>query len=281
MKHIVSFSGGMGSFAEAKSCVDKFGKENVQLLFSDTLMEDEDLYRFKDECVEFLGCELVTLTDGRTPWEVFRDNRFVANSKVDICSRVLKRELINNWIGDTYGYLVTTPMLNWKGEPLVNIEGVVCRYDEVIHLNAEVHLGIDFSEHHRLTKTQVIMKPWVYRSTLVEEGRIIHKGFSEQFGIERPRLYKLGFGHNNCGGFCVKAGLGHFKTLYEQMPERYAKHEEIELKLAAELNTKPFLKKTTGGKKRYLTMKEYREEFLEKGKAEEDRFDVGGCGCAI
>lgn len=62
MKHIVSFSGGMGSFAEAKSCVDKFGKENVILVFADTLMEDEDLYRFKDECVAFLGCELVTLT---------------------------------------------------------------------------------------------------------------------------------------------------------------------------------------------------------------------------
>ena len=42
MKHIVSFSGGMGSFAEAKSCVDKFGKENVLLVFADTLMEDED-----------------------------------------------------------------------------------------------------------------------------------------------------------------------------------------------------------------------------------------------
>ena len=46
MKHIVSFSGGMGSFAEAKSCVDKFGKENVSLLFADTLGEAPDLYRF-------------------------------------------------------------------------------------------------------------------------------------------------------------------------------------------------------------------------------------------
>jgi hypothetical protein len=48
----------MGSFAEAKSCVDKYGKENVLLLFSDTLMEDEDLYRFLMETVAFLDCEL-------------------------------------------------------------------------------------------------------------------------------------------------------------------------------------------------------------------------------
>ena len=32
MKHVVNFSGGMGSFAEAKSCVDKFGKENDTML---------------------------------------------------------------------------------------------------------------------------------------------------------------------------------------------------------------------------------------------------------
>ena len=85
MKHIVSFSGGMGSFAEAKACVDKFGKKNVLLLFADTMMEDEDLYRFKNECIAFLGCELVTLSDGRTPFEIFKDVKFMGNSMVDPC----------------------------------------------------------------------------------------------------------------------------------------------------------------------------------------------------
>ena len=100
LKHIVSFSGGMGSFAEAKSCVDKYGKENVLLLFADTLMEDEDLYRFKDEVVEFLGCELVTLCYGKTPWELFEEQKFVANSRLDVCSRMLKRELLIKWVKD-------------------------------------------------------------------------------------------------------------------------------------------------------------------------------------
>jgi 3'-phosphoadenosine 5'-phosphosulfate sulfotransferase (PAPS reductase)/FAD synthetase len=90
IKHVVSFSGGMGSFAEAKSCVDQFGKNNVTLLFSDTMMEDEDLYRFKDECVKFLKCELITLSDGRTPFEVFKDEKFMGNSRVDPCSKILK-----------------------------------------------------------------------------------------------------------------------------------------------------------------------------------------------
>ena len=51
--HIVSFSGGMGSFAEAYYCVQEFGKENVVLLFCDTLTEDPDLYRFVDDCIKF------------------------------------------------------------------------------------------------------------------------------------------------------------------------------------------------------------------------------------
>jgi hypothetical protein len=125
------------------------------------------------------------------------------------------------------------------------------------------------------------MKPMVYRSTLVEEGRIIPKKYSEFYDIRQPRLYKMGFAHNNCGGFCVKAGLGHFKILYEKMPERYKEHEEKEQELARTCNTLPFLKKIIDGKVWYLTMKEYREEFLEKGLAKEDEWSIGGCGCAI
>lgn len=280
MKHIISFSGGMGSFAEAKSCVDKYGKENILLLFADTLMEDEDLYRFLNETVEFLGCELVTISKEKTPWQLFEEQRFVANSRIDICSRMLKRDPLTKWIGDNFGVYVQ--------EQLQRADGTLCFMTngkpimQTVHkLNAEVHLGIDFSEHHRLTTTQARMKPWVYRSTLVEEGRIIPKDYSEQFGIKKPRLYSLGFGHNNCGGFCVKAGLGHFKTLYEVMPERYKQHEEKELELASKYKTLPFLKKTIDGKVHYLTMKDYRETYLTKGKAEEDKFDIGGCSCAL
>ncbi len=275
VKHIVSFSGGMGSFAEAKSCCEKYGKENVLLLFADTMMEDEDLYRFKDEVVAFLGCELVTLADGRTPWELFRDSRFVGNSRMDICSAILKRNLLIKWIGKNYGYIVKESL------GIKNIHGEDIRFKDVTYLNAEVHLGIDFSEHHRLTRVQSYMNPWVYRSTLVEDGKIVPKDFSEKFGIAKPRLYTLGFGHNNCGGFCVKAGLGHFKNLYEKLPERYKEHEDMEQLLAKEVNTLPFLKKTIDGKTHYLTMKTYREEYLEKDLADSDRFDVGGCGCAI
>jgi hypothetical protein len=253
-KHVVSFSGGMGSFAEAKSCVDKYGKDNVLLLFADTKMEDEDLYRFMFETVAFLDCDLMVLTDGRTPFEVFKDVKHMGNSRIDPCSKLLKREPLNKWFTQTY-----------KPE------------------EAEMHLGIDFSEHHRLTGVQERMIPYVYRSTLVEEGKIIPKDYSEQFGIKRPRLYDWKLGHNNCGGFCVKAGLGHYKALYEANPDRYKEFEVKEAEVYATIGKQyPFLKKQIKGERRFITLKEYREEFLETNTVTPDEaIEFGGCGCAI
>jgi len=284
MKHIISFSGGMGSFAEAKACVDKYGKENVILLFCDTLMEDEDLYRFLEETVKFLDCELVTLCHGQTPWELFKEQKFIANHRIDLCSRTLKRDLMSHlktgWLFKNYGKEVKIPVTRSDGKIAYYDSGEPVTETFTKLEGIEVHVGIDFSEHHRLTRLQAHMKPSIYRSTLVEDGRIIAKDFSEQFGIRKPRLYELGFGHNNCGGFCVKAGLGHFKTLHEKLPERYKFHEEKEQEVIA-IGGLPFLKKTINGKLRYLTMKEYREEFLELNKAEEDKYDIGGCACAL
>lgn len=276
MLHLVSFSGGMGSFAEARSCVDKYGKDNVKLIFADTKMEDEDLYRFLIETSQFLGSELVTLKDGRDVWELFEDNKFVGNSRVDICSRVLKRELINGYILKKYGKKVKqlTGKLTKTGRK--QFQSIY-----VPDVAVEIHLGIDASESHRLKRAQERMKPWIYRSTLVEEGRIVYKDYSEKYGIAIPRLYREGFSHNNCGGFCVKAGLGHFKILYEKLPERYLEHEKKENNLRYKYGTLPFLSKTEGGIKKRLYMQDYREQYLEKGLAEQDTYDIGGCSCAL
>ena len=254
MKHIISFSGGMGSFAEAKSCCDEYGIDNVKLLFADTKIEDVDLYRFIGECVEFLGCELEVIADGRTPFQVFKDVKFMGNTRVDPCSLHLKRNLINNKI-----------------------------ITEYLPEEVNVHLGLDYSECHRLTGVQDRMVPYIYRSTLIENGRIVHKSYSETFGIKRPRLYDWGLGHNNCGGFCPKAGLGHYKALFKANRERYVDFELAELEVNNEIGEKyPFLRKSVNGVKNYITLQEYRVDYLERDLVTEDEsMEFGGCGCAI
>ena len=53
MKHIISYSGGLASFFEAKLAIEKYGQDNVELVFCDTKSEDEDLYRFLDDTEKY------------------------------------------------------------------------------------------------------------------------------------------------------------------------------------------------------------------------------------
>lgn len=91
MRCVVQFSGGVGSWAAARRLIQLGDYEAVTLLFADTLIEDEDLYRFLDDAVtdlRALGAERDVsvgyhrIADGRTPWEVFRDRRFIGNTRV-------------------------------------------------------------------------------------------------------------------------------------------------------------------------------------------------------
>ena len=88
----------------------------------------------------------------------------------------------------------------------------------------------------------------------------------------------MGFPHNNCGGFCVKAGQAHFKHLLEQMPERYAYHENKEQELRSYLDKDvAILRDRRGGTTKPLTLKDLRLRLVNDGEV--DPYDWGGCGC--
>jgi hypothetical protein len=258
MKHIVSYSGGLGSAITLQMLVEEYGKDNVIALFADTKVEDEDLYRFNKDLQALLKCNFITISDGRTPWQVFRDVKYIGNSRVDPCSKYLKRELIRKWL-----------KANYKPEECI------------------VYVGIDWTEEHRIKSIVKRNRPYRYRSLLIDREIFLFQKDKENWCIDNcikmPRLYSYGFAHNNCGGFCIKAGLGQFALLWKMLPEVYNSNElEEQLAIKDNPNLRPFLKKTVAGKVRYLTLKEYREEFLEKNLlSEDDSMDMGGCGCAI
>lgn len=257
MKHIISYSGGVGSAMTAQLVCKDYGADNVLMLFADTLVEDKDLYRFNAQVVELLGCEFKSISEGRTPWQVFKDERYIGNTRVDPCSRILKREFIRQYLMDNY------------------------TKEEIT-----VWVGYDATESHRLTNLLAHNHySFRYRSKLVESKIFLtsklKKDWCNSNGIEIPRLYKLGFPHNNCGGFCVKAGQAQFKLLYKTLPEVYlANEQEEQIAIKNNPNLKPFLRKTIKGELRYLTLKEFREEFLDQGK-QIDTDDWGGCGCGV
>ncbi len=256
MKHVVMFSGGVGSWAAAKRVVAKHGTEDVVLLFADTLMEDEDLYRFIDEAAKNVGVPITRLCEGRTPWQVFRDVRFLGNSRIDPCSRILKRELLDKW------------------------RNANCDPSDTV-----IYLGIDWSEQHRLARLLPRVAPWKYEAPMCESPYLTKNGMLSWLnaeGIATPRLYDMNMPHNNCGGFCVKAGQAQFLNLLKVMPERYAFHEAQEEAIREELGDVSILTDRRGGDKTPLTLKELRERF-ERCDIQPSLFgeDWGGCGCAI
>ena len=102
MKHVIFFSGGACSYCAAKRVVEKFGKENIVLLFTDTKIEDEDCYRFIDEAAQKLDVKLIKIADGRTPFEVYKSQKFLGNNRIAPCSHILKQKTARDYIFSHY-----------------------------------------------------------------------------------------------------------------------------------------------------------------------------------
>lgn len=254
MRHVVSFSGGKASFAAAARVVETYGADAVTLVFADTLIEDEDLYRFLLDGQSALHCELVWLRDGRTPWDVFRDRRYIGNTRTAPCSHELKTKQVRQWM-----------------------ESNRDRSDTVMHL------GISWDEQERLPRAQKNWGEWTVDAPLCWEPLWTEQDVTdclERYGIARPRLYDMGFAHNNCGGFCVRAGQGQMQRLYQTMPARYLWHEnQMESVMQDIPTTRPFLRQTVDGELYYITLREWRKQM--DAQSDMDLEPTGGCGCFI
>lgn len=251
--HIIMFSGGVCSWAAAKRVVARHGTDGVVLLFADTKMEDEDLYRFIDQAAGNVGVPLVKIADGRTPWEVMQDHHSFAGNRMDFCSKELKRDLLDEW-------------RDKNGTP-----------DKTT-----IYVGLDWTEQHRVDRVNERCKPWIYKAPMAEPPYITKEQMLAQLkdqGICPPRLYGMGFPHNNCGGFCVKAGQAHFAHLLRTMPDRYRFHEEKEAELRKTVGDYAILRDRKGGVTKALTLADLRRRI--ENQQEFDMFEWGGCGCAV
>lgn len=263
MKHVVMFSGGLGSWMTAKRVAAEHGADNLTLLFADVkgdstsphIGEDEDTYRFIDEAAANVGGQLVTVKDGRDIWQVFHDRRFLGNSRQANCSTELKQKPARRWLEANCDPAETT-----------------------------VYIGIDWSEIHRLPAIEKAYLPYVAKAPMTDPPYLDKAQMMaecEKAGIALPRLYRAGFAHNNCGGFCVRAGQAQFELLLREHPDRYAFHEAREQELRDHLGKDvTILKETVRSEPVPITLTRFRER-LEAQPDLFDAFDFGGCGCFI
>jgi hypothetical protein len=252
---VIQFSTGLGSAEVARRVVDAMGVDNVHLLTADTLVEDEDNWRFAREVHAFIGQpEWTVLADGRTPMQAGRDARVVPNNRMAVCSRVLKRELLRKHIDEHYDPADTT-----------------------------VHLGFDWTEPQRMAATAPHWAPFTVEAILMHppyvHKQMLMRQWRDEYGIEPPRLYAQGFGHANCGGACVRGGQAQWELLLTVNPSRYLEWEVEEEKTRAELGKDvSILRDRTGGTLVPLTLQRFRER-LEVDPSLFDATDVGPCGC--
>jgi len=226
--------------------------DQLTLLFADVNMEHPDNYRFLHEAHAWVGGELIVLTnDGKTIWDVFTEGRFLGNSMVDLCSRVLKREPMRLWLE------------------------VECDPKDTI-----VYLGFDWTEEHRFTRAQPHWVPWEVRAPLCDPPYIDKAEAMAEMaaqGVQPPWLTRQGFPHANCGGGCVKAGHKQFKKLMRIAPDTYAEWEAQENKFREFIGKDvAILRSRIGGYTTPLPLTQLRHRELGPNDGEEE---WGGCNC--
>ncbi len=288
--YVLSLLGGLGSWHAGRRLVQERGKDRLKLLHTDCGSEEPDTYRFliesaadlllpaSDDRVRGLARRALALppverrdlkeerlgllselaadaercipglhwvTHGKDVWDVFFEERYLGNSRIDPCSGVLKREAAEAWVKERY----------YPGE-------------------AVLVLGIDHTEAHRHERARARWQPYevdspLCRAPLEGDPKGAAKELCERSGMEVPILYRLGWGHSNCGGACVKAGKASWTMLMRRLPERFRYHEQREQEIRAHRGKEvSILREQRDGVRRNVTLRELRERVA--------RADAGG-----
>ncbi|CAG9608030.1 phosphoadenosine phosphosulfate reductase family protein [Pseudoneobacillus rhizosphaerae] len=314
--HIIFFSGGKSSFSVADFVKENYPNDNILLYFTDTLWEDEDLYRFILEASDKLELPMLVHSRGITPAQLMVQQRFMANNRVGTCSKELKMKVSAQYLKKG----IVPEVEKWHNKQYLKAEDFIT--------DATLYFGIGFEEMHREGPIRANWKPFKVEMPLIDHV-INNDEVLKKYNIRQPRLYEMQFVHNNCKGRCVKAGQGHFKnllmkdekTFIELMEQeviiseyiRYCKQPAIKSgkskdylyddvwefvstgkksdKIKNILANSEYLKsnwrrfgqdsKGQPIKKPYTFMKTKSLEELEKEPVQVDIWDIGGCGCFV
>ena len=256
IRRVCNVSGGVTSWMSARIVKDHCMRpgDELILIFADTRMEDASTYRFLEATGDDVGAEIIRISDGRTPWELFQDERFLGNNRAAICSRILKRELLDRWRREN------------------------CEVDSSVH-----YVGLDWMEINRFEDHRRALSPWIVRAPLID--RLVEKqdciAAAKQRGLPLPDAYGEGFAHANCAGMCVRAGKGHWGRLYRFHPDRFnfamGQEEAIQKQVGKPVT---ILKEQRHGRTVRLSLRELKDR-LDSAPGLLPADDGGGCGCAL
>ena len=191
---IVWFSCGASSAIATMYAIKKY--DNCDVVYCDTGGEHPSNLKFLSDIEKLIGKEIKVLKN-----EKYKDH-----------FEVFKTGYING----IYGAKCTTEL---KKKLRLKYQ----RPDD-IHI-----FGYTLEEKSRAEKFEH------YNPELFVDWILIEKGITKenclgilwQKGIKLPKMYELGYNHNNCIG-CVKGGMGYWNQIRKDFPEHFNKMAEIE-----------------------------------------------------
>lgn len=201
---IAWWSGGVTSAVACKIAIDMYGIDNVRVVFIDTGNEDDDTYRFMQDCEKWYGIYIETVTNEKynSIEEVWYKYNSLNVAHGAICSSELKREVRlkfqkeNNYSYSVFGYDIDET-----------------KRAKSFTLNYPEGSGIYPLLFHGLSKQHCIQ--------LLEAAK-----------IEIPRAYKLGLNNNNClKTGCIQGGIGYWQLMRTLIPENFERMAKIEHEL--------------------------------------------------
>ena len=206
MKDIICWwSGGVTSAVACYLSINLFGIDRCRFIMIDTKNEDPDTYRFKKDCEALYGKKIESITGIGKKYKSIEDvwkTRLSLNvSHGAICSSELKRAVREKW------------------QTRADFTHQVFGFEfDLKEFNRAMSLKLN---HY---KAKAIFPLLMFGYTK-EDCVDFFKGKS----IEVPQTYKLGFRNNNCFKTgCVQGGIGYWKKIQEEFPEKFDKMAEVE-----------------------------------------------------
>lgn len=266
--HVISIGGGItSSLLLPQLCIERYGRDKCVFVMAAVTEDKGSSKRFVEDVEKLLNIEITRVTIGGEIlprgvwakygiWDVFFYTGILGNSRIDPCSRMLKREVISAY------------MKQWHTP------------DDTV-----LHVGITA---HEIDRMLAIVRNWKQQGYKVVADLADDPTINREFAIaESKRLlgyvpinYAIDMNHNNCGagedgvGFCVKGGqkekailLWYDRTTYLHHETRELQHQQI----FGHSNT--IMKRQRNGKTEYVTLRQFRLEMEMKWRGMLPGFD--------
>ena len=203
---VVWMSGGCASAVAGKLAIERHSDQfPVLLVNTDTKSEDEDNYRFLNDCGKWLGYPITYISNPKynNTHEVYEHRNFFKNQYGAVCSFELKkkpRRLFEDLTGDLQ-------IFGYTSDPA------------------------DIERAHRFSVNNPEVTTW-YPLIEREYTKTVCRQIIAKAGIKEPRTYSEGFKNANCLQYgCVKGGVGYWNLIRVKRPDVFGRMAQKERQL--------------------------------------------------